>query len=172
MRFRLELVLHVGTERDKDRPSGKQRRKNANSGTGNQGGAKSHLNLPNIIRVHRDKWREHGFTESSALKVVHAGDSEDSSAPIYDFYVNLDNKYLLHSYKQRGADAPLLEKQFIYGLVLVGLALLQDHHRRAKLKQADGENVADLVARTTSSLGPILLPMLQTIGSLSAETLN
>jgi len=101
--------------------------------------------------------------------VVHAGSDENES--IYDFFVNYDNKYLLDSCKQRGADAALLEKQFVYGLVLVGLALIQDHQRRAKSHKANGEGVEAFVRRTTTALGPILVPMLQTIGGLAAEDL-
>jgi hypothetical protein len=168
--FRMELTLDVTTARVRETPSGTSTSRNANSGKGRHGASDSLLNLPRITPVHREDWPEHDFSETSALRVVHAGTDEDESAPVYDFFVNVDNKFLLHSYKQRGADAALLEKQFIYGLVLVGLALIQDHHRRPPEAQADSPGIEEIVARTSRALGSILVPMLQSLGNLSAET--
>ena len=165
--FQLELVLDVAAERTHQTSSGPAGSNNANSGKGKRGGSNSTLSLPQITPVRRDEWGNHDFDEISALKIVHAGTEANES--LYDFYVNYDNKYLLHSYKQRGADPAVLEKQFVYGLVLVGLALLQDHHQRAKTRNAEDIDISEQVRRTTTALGPILLPMLQAIGSLSEE---
>lgn len=99
---------------------------------------------------------------------MHAGTASDPSAPVYDFFVNIDNKYLLHSQKERASNAALLEKQFVYGFVLVGLALLQNHHRRID-EASEEEGVEAYVKRTTRALAPILLPMIQTIGGLEEE---
>ena len=76
------------------------------------------------------EWGAHDFDELSVLKVVHVGTPIDPQAPVYDFFVNVDNKFLLYSQKERPANAELLRKQFIYGFVLVGLALLQEHQKR------------------------------------------
>lgn len=167
--FKLELVLDVADERAHKPPPGPPGPDNVNSGKGKRGGSNSALSLPDITPVRRKDWPEHEFDETSALKIVHAGTEANES--LYDFYVNYDNKYLLHSYKQRGADAEILEKQFVYGMVLVGLALLQEHHQRAKNKARDDGNIdiSEQVLRTTTALGPVLLPMLQAIGSLSEE---
>lgn len=168
--FRMELTLDVIAAGDRETNAGTSRSRSANSGKGKHGGSDSLLSLPRITPVHREEWADHGFTETSALRVVHVGTEEDKSAPVYDFFVNVDNKFLLHSYKQRGADAPLLEKQFIYGLVLVGLALIQDHHRQPPDAQGDYPRIEEIVARTTRALGTILVPMLQSLGSLDVET--
>lgn len=164
--FRVELTLEVGPANTGRGGQGGASR-NANTGKGGTGGAGSTLSLPSITTVDRDEWDQHGFDELSALKVVHAGPSTDSSAPIYDFFVNVDNKFLLHSQKERTANAELLRKQFIYGFVLVGLALIQDHQRWAK-EQTNGDNVdvEIYVERTTRALGSILVPMIQAIGGL------
>jgi hypothetical protein len=166
--FHLELMLEVTDPRSRDTTPSKRRSSNANVGKGKRGGDNSALSLPEIHSVHRDQWGTHDFHETSALRVVHVGTDEDPEASVYDFYVNVDNKYLLHSYKQRGADSALLEKQFLYGMVLVGLALIQDHKGRSGA-QRDREGIEAVVLRTTAALGPILVPMLQTIGSLDAD---
>lgn len=164
--FRAELQLEIVGETDRHARNGGRGSNNANSGKGNHGGEGSTLTLPNIIPVRRESWGRHEFDESSALKVVHVGAADDPEAPVYDFYVNTENKFLLHSFKQRGAETAVLEKQFTYGLVLVGLALLQEHHRQKSQAARDREDIETVVLRTSRALGPILLPMIQTMGTL------
>ena len=109
---------------------------NYNTGKGISGGAGSMLNLPNITAVSKDDWDIHGFDELNVLKVVHVGTGEDPDAPVYDFFINTDNKYLLHSQKGSPNNSELLRKQFIYGFVLVGLALLQEHQKKGTTRQS------------------------------------
>ena len=74
---------------------------NKNNGQGLGGGAGSTFNLPNITTVSQPEWGTHDFDELSVLKVVHVGTPTDPQAPVYDFFVNVDNKFLLHSQKER-----------------------------------------------------------------------
>jgi hypothetical protein len=164
--FSMELTLDVAPTSGGGGGGG-SRAKNNNTGKGSSGGAGSTLNLPSITTVVEAQWPTYGFDELSVLKVVHVGTTQDPEAPVYDFFINEDNKYLLHSLKERPANADLLRKQFIYGFVLVGLALLQDYQRHPVT--SDIEPVADYVLRTSRALGSILIPMLQAIGSLDAE---
>ena len=166
--FQVELFLDVLAAADGGSTGSKGASKNANAGKGQMGGAESTLSLPEITLVRRDNWGPNDFDELSALRIVHAGTASDPSAPVYDFFVNIDNKYLLHSQKERASNAALLEKQFVYGFVLVGLALLQNHHRRID-EASEEEGVETYVKRTTRALAPILLPMIQTIGGLEEE---
>lgn len=151
-----------------------------NAGSGTSGGS-SNLALPNIVEVHDNEWTTRGFTDLTALKVKNAGTEEDAegekSADVYDFYVNVDNKYLRSVQKESKIDPKLLKAKFVYGNVLVGLALLQDGDLAKKA--ADGVDVDQstsevddserLVERTTRALAPILLPMLETIGALDVD---
>src|SRR5262249_51828397 len=113
-----------------------------------------------------------GFDGESALKVVAADLSSDAVA--YDFFVNAGNKYLRIAQKESRSDAHLLEKKFTYGLVLIGMAMLQDHQHQARMgADADGHGgdslVEDGVAATPRALAPILLPLIEAIGGLSAD---
>lgn len=150
---------------------------NKNAGTGTSGGS-STLQLPNIKEVHEDEWLQHGFTELTALTVKNAGSNDDSTdgADVYDFYINVDNKYLRTVQKESKAEPKLLQAKFVYGMVLVGLALLQDTQLAQKVPppdNGDGSDTADdaekLVERSTRALAPILLPMLETIGALDVS---
>jgi hypothetical protein len=136
-------------------------------------GGGSLLALPEVKTVTEEHWSDPpGFDGESALKVVAADLSSD--AVVYDFFVNVDNKYLRIAQKESKSDAHLLEKKFTYGLVLIGMAMLQDHQYQARLDaDADGHGgdslAEDAVAATTRALAPILLPLVEAIGGLSAD---
>ncbi|MGH3191053.1 MAG: hypothetical protein ACRDOL_28175 [Streptosporangiaceae bacterium] len=152
-----------------------ERIKGGNKGKGNIGGG-SLLALPEVKTVTEEHWGDPpGFNEESALKVVATGLSSDSE--VYDFFVNVDNKYLRIAQKEPKSNAHLLEKQFTYGLVLVGLAMLQDHQQQARKHtdadghDDDGSSIEDVIETTTRALAPILLPLIEAIGGLSADDL-
>ena len=168
---RLVLTVQSGSA-----PSGGNggRAKGGNTGKGNTGGG-SLLALPEINEVTEENWGPNGFNEESALKIVATGLS--SEADVYDFFVNVDNKYLRIAQKESKSEPRLLEKQFAYGLVLVGMAILQDqqHQSRKHPNPDEGEDngrpVEEAVATTTRALAPVLLPLIEAIGGLSADDL-
>lgn len=169
-----ENVLHVRVLPASDSTSGTtgKRPSAKNAGSGASGGGTS-LALPNIIPVEEPEWPARGMTETSALHIVHAGDEADGAgARVYDFYVNVDNKFLRAAQKGSRADPKLLKAQFEYALVLIGMAFLQDESTVVGAEPGDEEeggspSIERLVARTTEALGPILLPMIESLGSLS-----
>jgi len=150
----------------------------ANTGTGSSGGPSS-LQLPNIVEVEESEWESRGFTESTALRVISAGQQEDgetdSNAPqVYDFFVNVDNKYLRIMQKESKQEPSLLRAKFVYSLVLIGLALLQQatssvHPEQEAQEPSAGSGIEDLVDKATTAIAPILLPMLESIGALEIE---
>jgi hypothetical protein len=165
-------------------PGGKGGQRTATSGAGTRGGGSS-LSLPNIVEVDEEHWADHSFTESTALVLKNAG--QDDAAPgaaaidVYDFYVNVDNKFLRIAQKESKDDPKLLKAKFVYGLVLVGLAFLQ-HDRNQPVARSerdddsseDGEDddapgIESAVAYATTALAPVLLPMLESIGALTVS---
>lgn len=166
--FSCKLTLNIVSQGTVSPPGKPGKRKVFNDGKGSGGGGASSLSLPEIILVHESEWASNGFDEESALKVVNVGSAENAGSTTYDFYVNVDNKYLKIIQKESRTDADLLEKQFAYGFVLVGLALLQD--RRKKDDPGDAKMDAEtFVAYTSRALAPMLIPMIQTIGGLSVD---
>jgi len=141
--------------------------------------------LPNIIEVAEDQWNDHEFDRNTALVIKDAGSDEkvageNAHASRFDFFINIDNIYLKSEMKSLKADAPLLKAPFTYGLVLIGLGLLQQD--MAGHSGADGncdseengngirEGVEARVARVTSAVAPIILPMIESLGSLELDT--
>lgn len=151
------------------------------------------IQLPNITRV-----SEHGsdtrkgwlnldppFDKYSALRIRHAGstadngDSDAAGADVYDFFVNVDNLYLKTEMKSSGQEPQVPEARFIYGMVLLGLALL---HQDASSKKAVDEVIAEVfdghtteatieqkVEEFSKAVAPVLLPMIDSLGEIDLE---
>ncbi len=128
--------------------------------------------LPDIIEVSRDgrtghSWEQQNFSDYSALKVK--GSDEDG----YDFFVNIDNIHLLSELKMaKATDVTTIQAKYEYGLVLIGLALLNDSTPEQKDKTSEDreeENIFDVIARTTKALSPIVIPMIESLGAIQAQ---
>jgi len=163
-------------------PGGKGTARTSTGGEGTQGGGSS-LTLPNIVEVDEEHWPLHGFNETTALVLKHAGTDEGAqgggSSDVYDFYVNIDNKFLRIAQKESKDDPKLLRAKFVYGQVLVGLAFLQHDRTQPKANSdedgdesddddsEDAPGIESAVAFATTALAPVLLPVLDAIGALT-----
>jgi hypothetical protein len=124
--------------------------------------AASLLSLPQVIEVHKDNWADHKFNDFSALDV------KDSGADSYDFFVNMDNINLLTEIKARSEiNARLLQDQYKYALVLIGMAMLKE--ASARREETGVTYSAKEVFEVTSKLSIILLPMISCLGELEVE---
>lgn len=168
------------------------RRKPRAKTPGNDRDVPGGITLPNIKQVHEADWDRYSppFDKHTALRIKDAGieesnGSSDEKPAVYDFYVNMDNLYLRSEMKPSGADVELLRNRFIYGNVLLGLALLHQEEldkktRRAKLaaegNDEDDEaipevNIEDRIAQFTRAVAPVLLPMVESLGGLEIAEL-
>lgn len=124
-----------------------------------------YLDLPNVREVRQNEWEAFGFSQKSALDVIDSG--EDG----YDFYINMDNIYLVTEKKSNLKVTPsLLDARYKYGMVLLGIALLKDANDSNTNKQnIDNEkrNVYEEIKSLTRVIAPILLPMISGLGELS-----
>jgi len=154
--------------------SGK-RRKPPKDEDGNERELPSGIALPKITQVYEEKWEEYSFDKYTALSVKYAGESESGEKKdIYDFFINMDNTYLKADLKSTSVDVPLVEARFIYGMTLLGLAILHDAEEKT-VKQDNNlddneqsdKNVEDVVKSVTRAMAPILLPMIDGLGALN-----
>lgn len=130
--------------------------------------------LPEPRLIHEDEWltKEPPFDKYTALRVIHVG--EENGVEEYDFQVNVDNLFLKAEQKRSKESPELLERRFVCAMVLVGLGVLQDDRRSnpgADRVDDDGEkeevSVADRVDMFSRSIAPLLLPMIDGLGSIS-----
>ncbi|MCI0722274.1 MAG: hypothetical protein L0338_25370 [Acidobacteria bacterium] len=140
----------------------------------------SGIQMPVIIRVREDddNWKLHHFDEKTACKVLEDGvGDEDNERSEYTFYVNIDNVFLRTDMKGAVSDVAIMQAKFVYGNVLVGLALIHDErnrhngsnsHNRSDSSE-DEETIEASVERTTRAMGPFLVPMIDYLGALSAD---
>lgn len=144
------------------------------------------INLPNIIEVFEKDWETHNFDKFTGLRIKNAGNYEENGSdgegkPVYDFYVNMDNLYLRTELKPANRNPEITRARFMYGMVLLGLALLQHEEVERKTRQAkqrDSEqeeepqpevNIEQRVEEVTRAIAPVMLPMIETLGDLDEE---
>ena len=81
--------------------------------------------------------------------------------------------FLRNEMKESAREVDLTKRKFMWGNVLVGLALLHDHKqgltRESSVSDEDGPSIYDSIDRTTRALGPFLVPMIDYLGTLSAD---
>jgi hypothetical protein len=126
--------------------------------------------LPTIIEVSRDgrtghSWEQQSFTEASALKVK--GSEEDG----YDFFVNVDNIHLLSEIKPaKSIEVQVIQAKYKFGLVLLGLALLNETNKQQKSDEQDEtDNIFTTIEKVSQAVSPIIIPMIDTLGALETQ---
>ena len=140
----------------------------------------SYLDMPNVIKIKREDWGKNdykgfNFNEYSALKVRSAGEKEG-----YDFYINMDNAYLITEMKgDTKTDPAILEARYQYGMVLMGISILdfeenrhEDKDKKESTNSSSNESslsVYDQISLFTEAVSPTLLPMISSLGDSEFE---
>ena len=124
-----EFYVKVIEPLQKGQSNGGTRKPPASNQDGKEAKKPDGYALPKIIEVSKDgrtghSWEQQSFNEHSALKVK--GSEEDG----YDFFVNIDNIHLLSELKPaKSSDIQAIQAKYKFGLVLIGLALLNDNNQ-------------------------------------------
>lgn len=111
--------------------------------------------------------------------MIHAGSSNGDEQDIYDFFVNADNIYLKSEMKPKNQDSEVVSARFVYGMVLLGLALLQEEKQaedstsKAEANGYERDNgttpIEDRIEVFSKAVSPVLLPMIDYLGALNLE---
>ncbi len=155
----------------------------AGAGTPDEKGqlAPGGLQMPTIVEVREGdvNWRAYKFTDKDACHVVEDGDPDRPDQRAFTFYVNVDNIFVRTEMKGKADEVRLVKARFVYGNVLVGLALLHDFKvQRAEVSQGDGSageegpSVVQMIRSVSMSLSPFLVPMIDSLGSLSDDQIS
>ncbi len=136
----------------------------------------SYLDLPNIMEIRKEDWdkedyKDFNFDQNSALKVRSTGEENG-----YDFFINMDNVCLKTEMKGSAKIEPaLLEARYRYGMVLLGISILDFEENRQKKKKEgvesdkNGLSIYDKISLFTEAISPALLPMITSLGSSEFE---
>lgn len=169
--FENQLELHVLGAVKKGTGGDGKRKKAPGQGEGNRELPEG-IALPNITEVEESDWEKQDppFTRETALQVRHAGKEAvngKEERDIYDFFINVDNVFLQGEIKEDPDRSDVLRARFIYGLVLIGVALIQEE---AEGKQTDEEkDIETTVEETTRAVATVILPMIEALGGLDTE---
>lgn len=145
--------------------AGKQsQRRSSSSGGGGQEPTK--FALPNIIPVDCEDWGKYGFDAKSALKPMQEQDGT------YTFVVNIANDYLLLEAKA-DKDFELLKAQYIYGLVLIGIALLQENTIAGHAENStEEESITEKIENISRAVATVIIPIIRSLSKVTAEEIS
>jgi hypothetical protein len=116
------------------------------------------LALPKVVEVDEDDWASEEFGPESGLTIQRDVDGGLVAK------VNVANEHLKQFLLRNAkAEIDLMQKRFVYGLVLVGVSLWQEYH--------DDEKCDELIRSTSSAVARVLLPTIVVLGSLDVPSL-
>ncbi|MBA7517860.1 hypothetical protein ES705_09914 [subsurface metagenome] len=115
------------------------------------------LNLPETREVYEPEWEEYNFDGASALRVKGNGKQG------YDFYINMDNRYLHAEIKGNPkVEVEVFQEQYKTGMVIVGLSLLQ-----SLPQENEDYSIYDDIEKITKALSPVFLPLVTTLKDIT-----
>ncbi len=142
---------------------------------GNPPKTKGGFDIPIAQRIKENqyndpKYKRFNFNKNSALKIEENNEK-------HDYYVNVDNIHLETEQKYSKSNSAVdLENLYVYAMVLIGLALLQENKEKQENEKNenydihdDENNPLDDIAETAEKLSMVLLPMINGLADLSKE---
>jgi len=169
--FSDEFYIEVSKEQEKNNGESGKRKKPPSKNDGEDREKPSYLDIPNVFEVRRNEWEKYKFDKKSALWVKDAAEEVG-----YDFYINMDNIYLQMEIKENTKiDPKLLEAKFKYGMVLLGISLLDfDNKDQKSEEKAQNESsnlsIYEKISLFSKAISPTLLPMITSLGELEMES--
>ncbi|MCL4489165.1 MAG: hypothetical protein M1570_13695 [Chloroflexi bacterium] len=162
--FVASFVLVAAPEIGDAPHTGKNRGRRAPRDDGNTN--RVSLALPKVREVQKEEWEKFGFTKYNAVDVRNGAEGG------YDFYVNIDNAFLLNELaKANEQDRPLIKFWFSYGLVLAGLGMVKHHMRLQSESDPDsgedgesgeGPNLRE-ISRHCDGLAQVIVPIIRSL---------
>lgn len=140
----------------------------------------SSIALPPIHDIHESDWgnQDPPFDKYAAMRVI--TDENPKGQDVHEFYVNMDNIYLKTELKSASQEPELTKARWRFSLVLLGLAVLNQYAQTSKAKSRNGSSRALEAAEDNNSVeariedlgkavGPFLLPIIHSLGTLDVE---
>lgn len=162
--FDSKLTLEIIEPEEVDTPpSGITRPKTPSNGRSEA----PRLAIPDIAEVRKEDWDSYDppFTETEVLRVAHSGSGS------FDFFLNLDNRYLLAELRNaKQQDYDLIRYQFKWGMTLCALGQLHNLKQAtvASAENSDAENSngsdeVEMVNKTIAGIGMVIVPIIRNL---------
>ena len=175
------LLLTATPKKEKGKSVSKKDKKTGQGSGENKTDVPSGMELPDIVKVNEgdNNWEDRKFDNKSGCAVI--GDliiGENGKKDYkYTFYVNISNIHLQNEMKT-SKEPELEEAKYVYGNVLLGLALIHQSDSSGSKKKNDynDDNESDNeftiennVKSVSRALSPFLVPMINYLGNLSSD---
>lgn len=102
------------------------------------------LDLPTVIEVRKEDWAKYNFGEEDAIEIV-------PNQLSYDFFINMDNKYLVLERKNKNDDLIRLNELFKGSLFLFALSMIEDK---------DNEEILTQISSSAKSFARVNIPII------------
>jgi len=137
------------------------------------------LNVPHPQEIREPAWPDQDppFDRFTAMRIKRQPGAPDD-AQVYDYFINMDNVFLVQATKAQPKRAQEFRDRFKFGMTLIALALLR-HDIEAKKREEESpgtededekperQDVHDTVAEVTSAIAPFLLPLVDSLSQIS-----
>ncbi|MBT7896243.1 MAG: hypothetical protein HN564_04530 [Flavobacteriales bacterium] len=121
--------------------------------------------IPTVYEVNSSQWERHNMDENSALKADYNG-SENG----WTFYVNADNKYLIHySNSNKRKSIQVLRKKYGAALLLMGISIIEDE------LESDASNngeVSEKIEGFSKNISMVLMSIIDEIGKENSSVFD
>jgi hypothetical protein len=180
--FRNRFTLTVRAEREERlRPPAKPL-KPPNGPTEKEGQDKpddTRLDVPHPQEIREPAWpaQDPPFDRFTAMCIKRQPGAPDD-AHVYDYFINMDNVFLVQATKTQAKRAQEFRDRFKFGMTLISLALIRhDIEAKKREEQSPGDededdkakrqDIHDMVAEVTSAIAPFLLPMVDSLSQIT-----
>ena len=163
-----EAKFQMVVDKAIDRVPGPGGAKNDKPAAHGDNGKVPQLAVPNIREVSKDKWgsMDPPFSDKDSLRVRQDGEGG------YDFYLNVDNSFLLTELSRSSdIEKALIKYWFKYGLTLCGLGMLQQYRTEhtngrgetepAEAEQSSPQDPITLVNDAMTGLARVIIPVVR-----------
>ncbi|MES2625268.1 MAG: hypothetical protein V4628_08310 [Pseudomonadota bacterium] len=169
--FSIKFTIVAGEKVDEGKKGGGKSNPPEPDNTDNPKNNLPQYDIPKPIEVKKEDWVKFGFDskfgERESIK-IHASENT------YDFFINVDNKYLLNEMNQKNNDPEKLRTWFVWGLTICAMgAILSEAEKMNGGDSAEAiEPDVDNIARLCDGIGRVIIPVIRSMSNLEIAQLE